>query len=658
METKKSFLNSSLIMFTIAFTLIVLIPGLVQAGPAGTAFTYQGRLIDANKAADGLYDFQFKLFDANSGGNKLGQDINKPNINAIDGYFTVKLDFGNVFDGNERWLDIGVRPSTLGDPNIYTVLSPRQQVTPTPYALYAKSGTPGPEGPMGPQGLKGDKGDQGNTGPMGPQGLKGDKGDQGNTGPQGPTGPTLGIYDLLGLTSSGGLAAGDAGGRTLYNLGNVGIGTGSPGAKLDVAGQVKITGGTPGSGKVLTSDSSGLATWQPARGGLPWQVVTGTSQQAVSNTGYLANNPGQVSITLPQSPNACDIVRVSGNGVGNWKIIPNTGQSIIAGNIVGTGTAIGGSVWTARDSNRSWYSVASSADGRKLVAVVNGGQIYTSTDSGASWTPQENSRNWYSVASSSDGSKLVAVSSGYIYTSTDSGANWTPRGISRDWASVASSADGTKLVAVVYGGNIHTSTDSGVSWVPQATVHDWRSVASSADGTNLVAAVYYGYIYTSTNSGVSWTKRGDSQRWVSVASSADGSKLVAASLDGYIYTSTDSGITWIQRVTFQNVISVASSADGSKLVAAVLGHQIYTSKDYGMNWTSCASSQYWNSVALSADASKLVAVANGGQIYTSIATTTAGSGYLYGEQGASVELQYVGNDVWGPISHEDPISAY
>ena len=44
--------------------------------------------------------------------------------------------------------------------------------------------------------------------------------------------------------------------------GNVGIGTNNPGAKLEVSGQVKITGGTPEAGKVLTSDNTGLATWQ------------------------------------------------------------------------------------------------------------------------------------------------------------------------------------------------------------------------------------------------------------------------------------------------------------------------------------------------------------------------------------------------------------
>lgn len=74
--------------------------------------------------------------------------------------------------------------------------------------------------------------------------------------------------------------------------------------------------------------------------------------------------------------------------------------------------------WVARNAGvKQWGSVASSADGTKLVAVVSTGQggpgnfapIYVSTDSGVTWTPRENARNWSAVASSIDGTKLVAV---------------------------------------------------------------------------------------------------------------------------------------------------------------------------------------------------------------------------------------------------------
>jgi len=111
----------------------------IKAVPMGTGFTYQGRLIDANVPADGLYDLQFKLYDANVGGTQKGSTIDVNELDVIDGQFTVLLDFGsNVFDGGAVWLEIGVRPGSLKDPNTYTKLSPRQEVTPTPYALQTR----------------------------------------------------------------------------------------------------------------------------------------------------------------------------------------------------------------------------------------------------------------------------------------------------------------------------------------------------------------------------------------------------------------------------------------------------------------------------------------------------------------------------------------
>ncbi len=111
-----------------------------EASSMGTAFTYQGHLYDANYVANGLYDFAFKLYDANVGGSKVGTDVNVADVDVVDAYFTVELDFNdvNAFNGDARWLEIGVRAGNLDDPNAYTTLGSRQEVTPTPYAIYAQ----------------------------------------------------------------------------------------------------------------------------------------------------------------------------------------------------------------------------------------------------------------------------------------------------------------------------------------------------------------------------------------------------------------------------------------------------------------------------------------------------------------------------------------
>jgi hypothetical protein len=99
-----------------------------------TAFTYQGRLTDGGSPANGEYDLQFGLYDAASGGTPLTSWRELANVYISDGLFTVQVDFGdNVFTGAARWLEIKVRP---GDSTgVYTTLSPRQMLTPAPYAL-------------------------------------------------------------------------------------------------------------------------------------------------------------------------------------------------------------------------------------------------------------------------------------------------------------------------------------------------------------------------------------------------------------------------------------------------------------------------------------------------------------------------------------------
>jgi hypothetical protein len=158
--------------------------------------------MDGDTIADGLYDFQFRLFDDPNIiiGNQVGNTIAVDELDVIDGYLTVDLNFANgdhnIFNGAARWLEIGIRAGELDDPNEYMILLPRQEVTPIPYALYAASVTPGPQGAQGPQGPQGEqgpqgpKGDTGDTGDPGPVGPKGDTGATGATGPQGPKGDT------------------------------------------------------------------------------------------------------------------------------------------------------------------------------------------------------------------------------------------------------------------------------------------------------------------------------------------------------------------------------------------------------------------------------------------------------------------------------------
>ena len=113
--------------------IVLLFTGLLTVSKAeslATAFTYQGHLYDNNDVANNYYDFQFKLFDDPNIviGQQIGGDVNVPDVDVIDGYFTVVLDFdSDVFAGDARRLEIGVRSYDPCDVNAFTTLSPRQR---------------------------------------------------------------------------------------------------------------------------------------------------------------------------------------------------------------------------------------------------------------------------------------------------------------------------------------------------------------------------------------------------------------------------------------------------------------------------------------------------------------------------------------------------
>jgi hypothetical protein len=176
-----------------------------------------------------------------------------------------------------------------------------------------------------------------------------------------------------------------------------------------------------------------------------------------------------------------------------------------------------GATWvsTGAPSQNWYYSLASSVDGSTLTALAEytpipslQAGIYISTNAGATWNPTTApTADWGCLASSADGTKLVAgINGGGIYTSTNAGATWRQTAASSmGWLSIASSSDGSKLVAVANGSGIYLSIDSGLTWLQTSApsqisepsmLWSWSPVGSSADGTKLVAVVNGGDVYT------------------------------------------------------------------------------------------------------------------------------------------------------------------
>jgi hypothetical protein len=99
---------------------------------------------------------------------------------------------------------------------------------------------------------------------------------------------------------------------------------------------------TEGSGITIT-EGAGSITVASSGGGLAWVEVTGTTQSAAVNTGYITNNASLVTVTLPSTAALGEVIRVTGEGAGGWSLAQNAGQTVHFGN-QSTTTGAGGSL--------------------------------------------------------------------------------------------------------------------------------------------------------------------------------------------------------------------------------------------------------------------------------------------------------------------------
>lgn len=83
---------------------------------------------------------------------------------------------------------------------------------------------------------------------------------------------------------------------------------------------------TAGSGVTITNGAGSITI--ASTGGFTWNEVTGTSQTMSVNNGYIANNAGLVTLTLPTLAAVGDAIQVIGKGAGGWRIAQNGGETI------------------------------------------------------------------------------------------------------------------------------------------------------------------------------------------------------------------------------------------------------------------------------------------------------------------------------------------
>jgi CheY-like chemotaxis protein len=229
----------------------------------------------------------------------------------------------------------------------------------------------------------------------------------------------------------------------------------------------------------------------------------------------------------------------------------------------------------------AWASLASSGDGRNLLAANN---------------------PWLNVT---QGLESFIVQNGDLWTSRDGGDTWTPanlpdRGPYTEFLAVSTSADGMTLVTLAH---LHDGTVVDVSNEDDFLSWDFQE---TSPGTIVV--------YFSSDSGSSWSKQplnailsgfGSELSEYAVRLlqiSADGGRLLLA-LASQVIASEDAGVTWNSIFTASNVYDFATGGSNGNSIVVLDDEGIHVSSDGGLSFSLAAlgveEEEAWNSVEIS-----------------------------------------------------------
>lgn len=333
--------------------------------------------------------------------------------------------------------------------------------------------------------------------------------------------------------------------------------------KISADGQNMIT--SVSGNYIWTSIDGGVSWTQQATAGAnvtgSWRSVDitsdGTKAVAVNRGGYIytgALNGGVWSWTQRGSTQNWFGVAMSDDGNKIWA---NTEGGLVYFSVDS------GATWTANSprpdagGTASWGRIDMSADGTKVITASRDagfGRVYTTANAGtatpATWTQRDPTGSgtgltWFGVASSDDGTKLMAglnAGAGPVYTSTNSGATWTGHSSlpSGGWRSMAMSSSGDKMVAADFsldsdsGGYVYTYptiTSGGGnvdSSVPVAV--DTSGILSGKSISQIFTGYQTAYAIAADGSIYAWGEGGDGQ--LGNGSTVDSNAPVAVDMTG------------------------------------------------------------------------------------------------------------------------------
>lgn len=291
MNEKLSFIPRGKALLLLALPVLACLVHPLVAPAQTTAFNFSGRLAEVGLPVNGTYDFRFTIYGSPDLNDVISGPATNNQVGVKGGVFNTKLDFGDqAFAGATRWLRVEVRRAGT---TTYTNLSPRIEITASPYAIRAKSAAVA-DNISGGAVVRSLNGLTNNVTLAAGANIT-----------LTPSGNTLTISGNGGGGSSPWLVAGT---NTYYTAGSVGIGTSSPQGTLDVHSGISDSSALFVRSDPSTFGRGGIIHHQSSTYG--WQELSQTTGSATD--GFLTFN--YVNRITPSSKITSNVLTLRANG--------------------------------------------------------------------------------------------------------------------------------------------------------------------------------------------------------------------------------------------------------------------------------------------------------------------------------------------------------